>query len=54
MRTGQVREDRVAITFGLAKDEEVVSTGQLKLNPGASIRIDNTQPLKRPEERPKQ
>ena len=54
VRTGQVREDRVAITFGLAKDEEVVSTGQLKLNPGASIRIDNTQPLNRPEARPKQ
>jgi hypothetical protein len=31
-----------------------VSTGQLKLNPGASIRIDNTQPLNRPEARPKQ
>ena len=29
-------------------------TGQLKLNPGASIRIDNTQPLNRPEARPKQ
>ena len=46
VRTGQVRDDRVAITFGLAKGEEVVTTGQLKLNPGASIRIDNTQPLK--------
>jgi membrane fusion protein, multidrug efflux system len=54
VRTGQVREDRVAIVFGLAKGEEVVTTGQLKLNPGASIRIDNTQPLHRPEERPKQ
>ena len=54
VRTGQVREDRVAITFGLAKGEDVVSTGQLKLNPGASIRIDNTQPLNRPEARPKQ
>ena len=54
VRTGQVREDRVAITFGLATGEEVVTTGQLKLNPGASIRIDNTQPLNRPEARPKQ
>jgi len=54
VRTGQVREDRVAITFGLAKAEEVVTTGQLKLNPGASIRIDNTQPLSRPDQRPKQ
>jgi membrane fusion protein, multidrug efflux system len=54
VRTGQVREDRVAITFGLTKGEEVVTTGQLKLNPGASIRIDNTQPLNRPDQRPKQ
>ena len=34
MRTGQVRDDRVAITFGLAAGEQVVTTGQLKLNPG--------------------
>ncbi len=34
--------------------DEVVTTGQLKLNPGAAIRIDNAQPLTRPEERPKQ
>jgi membrane fusion protein (multidrug efflux system) len=54
VRSGQVRDDRVAITFGLAKGEEVVTTGQLKLNPGASIRIDNTQPLSRPDQRPKQ
>ena len=54
MRTGQVREDRVAVTFGLAAGEQVVTTGQLKLNPGAAIRIDNTQPLTRPDVRPKQ
>ena len=49
-----MREDRVAITSGLAAGEQVVTTGQIKLNPGAAIRIDNTQPLIRPEERPKQ
>jgi membrane fusion protein (multidrug efflux system) len=54
VRTGQVRDDRVAITSGLAVGEKVVTTGQIKLNPGASIRIDNTQPLVKPEERPKQ
>jgi membrane fusion protein (multidrug efflux system) len=54
VRTGQVREDRVAIIDGLVAGEEVVTTGQIKLNPGASIRIDNTQPLTRPEDRPKQ
>jgi membrane fusion protein (multidrug efflux system) len=54
VRTGQVREDRVAITDGLKAGEEVVTTGQIKLNPGASIRIDNSQPLTRPEDRPRQ
>jgi membrane fusion protein (multidrug efflux system) len=54
VKTGQMREDRVAITEGLVAGEDVVTTGQIKLNPGASIRIDNTQPLTRPEDRPKQ
>jgi membrane fusion protein, multidrug efflux system len=54
VRTGQARDDRVAIVSGIATGEEVVTTGQLKLNPGAAIRIDNAQPLARPEERPKQ
>jgi membrane fusion protein, multidrug efflux system len=54
VRTGEAREDRVAITSGVAAGEQVVTTGQLKLNPGAAIHIDNTQPLTRPEERPKQ
>src|SRR5207344_993531 len=35
VRTGQVREGRVSVTFGLAAGEQVVTTGQLKLNPGA-------------------
>jgi membrane fusion protein (multidrug efflux system) len=54
VKTGEAREDRVVILSGVAPDEQVVTTGQLKLNPGAGIRIDNTQPLSRPEERPKQ
>jgi len=54
VRTGEMREDRVAISSGVAAGELVVTTGQLKLNPGASIRIDNSQPLVRPEARPKQ
>lgn len=54
VKTGQARDDRVAIASGIAAGDEVVTTGQLKLNPGAAIRIDNTQPLTRPEERPKQ
>lgn len=54
VRTGQVRDGRVAIMFGLANGEQVVTTGQLKLNPGASVLIDNSQTPKPPQERPKQ
>jgi membrane fusion protein (multidrug efflux system) len=54
VKTGPAREDRVAITSGLQAGEQVVTTGQIKLNPGAAIRIDNSQPLTRPEDRPKQ
>jgi membrane fusion protein (multidrug efflux system) len=54
VRTGQVREDRVAVTFGLKAGEDVVTTGQLKLNPGASVLIDNSQTPKPAENRPKQ
>jgi membrane fusion protein (multidrug efflux system) len=54
VKTGQARDDRVSILSGIAAGEEVVTTGQLKLNPGAPIRLDNAQPLVRPEERPKQ
>ncbi len=54
VKTGQARDDRVAVMSGITAGEQVVTTGQLKLNPGARIRIDNTQPLTRPEERPKQ
>ena len=54
VRTGQVREDCVAIVSGISAGEEVITTGQLKLNPGASIHVDNSQPLNRPDVRPKQ
>jgi membrane fusion protein, multidrug efflux system len=54
VKTGQARDDRVAIISGIRAGDEVVTTGQLKLNPGAAIRVDNGQPLVRPEERPKE
>ncbi|MFM9848257.1 MAG: efflux RND transporter periplasmic adaptor subunit [Hyphomicrobiaceae bacterium] len=54
VRTGEARDDRVAITEGLKAGEQVITTGQVKLNPGASIRIDNTQPLQSVTPRPKQ
>ena len=54
MKTGQVREDRVAITSGLKAGEQVVTTGQIKLNNGGRVKIDNSQELKPPAERPMQ
>lgn len=53
VKTGQARDGRVAILSGVSVGETVVTTGQLKLNPGARIRVDNSQPLDRPGERPK-
>ena len=40
VRTGEVREGRVAITEGVKPGEKVVSEGQVKLQPGAKVRID--------------
>ena len=54
VRTWPVREDRVAITFGLTAGELVITTGQLKLNSGQAVHVDNSQPLQRPDGRPKQ
>jgi membrane fusion protein, multidrug efflux system len=51
--TGQVRGDLVAVTSGLKAGEQVVTTGQLKLNNGSRVKIDNSQALKPPPELPK-
>jgi membrane fusion protein (multidrug efflux system) len=54
VKTGQVHEDRIAIESGLKPGEQVVTTGQIKLNNGSRVKIDNSQELKLPPERPKQ
>ena len=54
IRTGQERQDRVAVTTGLKAGEQVVTTGQIKLNNGSRVMIDNSQELKAPAERPVQ
>jgi membrane fusion protein (multidrug efflux system) len=54
VKTGQVRDERVAIIEGVKDGEQIVTTGQLKLNPGAAIRIDNAQAIKPYDQRPKQ
>lgn len=51
VKPGQVREDRVAIDSGLQPGEQVVTTGQIKLNNGSRVKIDNSQELKLPAER---
>ncbi len=54
VKPGQVRGDRIAIVSGLAAGEQVVTTGQIKLNNGSRVKIDNSQELKPPAERPMQ
>jgi len=54
VRPGQVRGDLLAINSGLQAGEQVVTTGQLKLNNGSHVKIDNSQALKPPAELPKQ
>jgi membrane fusion protein (multidrug efflux system) len=50
---GQVRDDLVAVTSGLKAGEVVVTTGQVKLNNGGRVKIDNSQALQPPPELPK-
>ena len=54
VRVGPSQGDRVAIVEGVKAGEQVVTSGQLKLHPDAPIKIDNTQALTPPVERPKQ
>lgn len=54
VKTGQKRGDLVAVTSGLEPGEQVVTAGQLKLNNGSRVKIDNTQELKPPAVLPQQ
>jgi len=54
VRVGSAEGDRVAILEGVKAGEEVVTSGQLKLQPGATIKVDNSGALKAPAELPKQ
>lgn len=54
VRVGAVQEGRVAIVEGIKAGEQVVTSGQLKLQPGSAIVIDNADALKPPAELPKQ
>jgi membrane fusion protein (multidrug efflux system) len=53
--TGETRGDQVAILKGLREGQEVVSSGQLKLQNGAPVAIDNTvQPANSPNPAPQE
>ena len=52
VRVGEARGDRVAILEGVKAGENVVIGGQLKLQPQARVRVDNSQPLTPPAQRP--
>ena len=54
VRVGPTEGDRVAILEGVKAGEQVVTSGQLKLQPGATIKVDNSGALKPPAELPKQ
>ena len=54
VRVGPTEGDRLAILEGVKAGEEVVTSGQLKLQPGATIKVDNSSALKPPAELPKQ
>jgi membrane fusion protein (multidrug efflux system) len=54
VRVGPTEGDRVAILEGVKAGEQVVTSGQLKLQPGATIKVDNSGVLKPPAELPKQ
>jgi membrane fusion protein (multidrug efflux system) len=54
VRLGQSQGETVAIIEGINEGDEVVTSGQLKLQPGATIKIDNSSPLQSKAERPKQ
>jgi membrane fusion protein (multidrug efflux system) len=45
VKVGDAREDRVSILDGLSAGEKIVSEGQLKLQPGMRVRIDNAAAL---------
>ena len=54
VRVGPSQGDEVAILEGVKAGEQVVTSGQLKLQPDATIKVDNSNALKAPAELPKQ
>ncbi|MEG6509778.1 efflux RND transporter periplasmic adaptor subunit [Methyloligella sp. 2.7D] len=53
VRVGPAEQDRVAILEGIEAGEEVITSGQLKLDPDGPVKIDNSERLKTPAELPR-
>ncbi|GAC1337113.1 MAG: efflux RND transporter periplasmic adaptor subunit [Beijerinckiaceae bacterium] len=54
VRTGDAREDKVAILEGVKPGEQVITQGQIKLQPNARVRIDPNAGLQAPSPRLRQ
>ena len=54
VRVGPSQKGRVAILEGVKAGEQVVTSGQLKLQPGAAVTVDNDGALKPSNQLPKQ
>ncbi|MFO7479135.1 MAG: efflux RND transporter periplasmic adaptor subunit [Methyloceanibacter sp.] len=54
VRLGPSEGDRIAILEGVQPGEQVITSGQLKLQPDAAIKLDNSGALKAPAELPRQ
>jgi membrane fusion protein, multidrug efflux system len=54
IKSGQIRDERVAVVSGLQDGEQVVTAGQVKLMNGSAVRVDNSQKLVPPATRPLQ
>ena len=54
VKSGETQGNRTSIVEGLKEGERVVTSGQIKLNPGAEVRIAESNPLTPPAVRPKE
>jgi membrane fusion protein (multidrug efflux system) len=54
VHAGEVRGERVEIADGVKPGEVIVTSGQIKLDQGMKVRVDNTAALKPPAVRPRE
>jgi membrane fusion protein (multidrug efflux system) len=54
VRVGETRGDLVAVLSGLQAGDEVITTGQLKLQPNSHVQVNNSESLKAPAVLPRQ